>query len=162
MIETKKHERESEERAELAAVLASGIFAKAPNLAKLLSYLCERYWEGEIDSVKEYRLAVEALGRPPDFNPSSNAIVRVEIHRLREKLRKYYENEGSEHKVVIASAGALRPTIYSEGGDPQASNRKSTTSIPDQTEVESYPGGNNNCGAGCCTNRRLAASTTSK
>jgi hypothetical protein len=102
MIEAKKRERESEERAELAAVLASGIFARAPNLAKLLSYICERYWEGEIESIKEYRLAVEALGRPPDFDPSSNAIVRVEVHRLREKLRKYYENEGAFHKVVIS------------------------------------------------------------
>src|SRR5579884_846257 len=123
MIETKKHERESEERAELAAVLASGIFAKAPNLAKLLSYLCERYWEGEIDSAKEYRLAVEALGRPADFNSSSNAIVRVEIHRLREKLRKYYENEGSEHKVVIS----LQPGRYAPQFIPKEEIHKPPT-----------------------------------
>ncbi|MGH9351651.1 MAG: hypothetical protein ACRD18_14030, partial [Terriglobia bacterium] len=96
------------ERAELQSILSSGIFAKSPNLAKLLSYLCEKYWAGDIEHNKEYNLAVEALGRPADFDPSSSAIVRVEMHRLREKLKKFYENEASDHQVVIA----LQPGRY--------------------------------------------------
>lgn len=94
--------REVGERLELEAVLASGIFAKAPNLAKLLSYICERYWRGEVEAIKEYSLGVEALGRPQDFDPSTNAIVRVEAYRLREKLKKYYENAGAAHKISIS------------------------------------------------------------
>ncbi|MGH9401861.1 MAG: malectin domain-containing carbohydrate-binding protein [Terriglobia bacterium] len=89
------------ERAELQSILSSGIFAKSPNLAKLLNYICEKHWAGDTEHIKEYNLAVEALGRPADFDPSTSAIVRVEVHRLREKLKKFYESEGFGHRVVI-------------------------------------------------------------
>lgn len=94
--------REIGERSELEAILASGIFAKAPNLARLLSYICERYWRGEVEAIKEYSLGVEALGRPQEFDPSTNAIVRVEAYRLREKLKKYYETAGANHEIFIS------------------------------------------------------------
>lgn len=93
---------EAGERAELKILLTSGVFAKAPNLAKLLSYICDRYWKGDLESLKEYSLGVEALGRPQSFDPSSNAIVRVEALRLREKLRKYYETQGAGHEIHIS------------------------------------------------------------
>jgi hypothetical protein len=89
------------EREELHSILASGILAKSPNLAKLLSYICERYWEGKSGQLKEYNLGVDALGRPPDFDPAASAIVRVEVHRLREKLKKFYENGGANHRIAI-------------------------------------------------------------
>jgi Malectin domain len=96
-----RHPKEQLERAELQLVLSSGLLAKSPNLEKLLSYICEKHWEGKSDQLKEYNLGVEALGRPPDFDPAANAIVRVEVHRLREKLKKYYENGGANHRVAI-------------------------------------------------------------
>jgi hypothetical protein len=120
------------ERAELEAVLASGIFAKSPNLAKLLSYICEKYWEGKADQLKEYSMGVEVLGRPPDFDPSSSAAVRVEVHRLREKLRKYYESEGADHQITIA----LQPGRYA----PHflgASDRLSASNLSPSTAVDS-------------------------
>lgn len=100
--------REALERSELETILASGIFAESPSFAKLLTYICEKYWEGEGSQLKEYSLGVEALGRPSDFDPSENAIVRVKVHRLREKLKKYYENEGAGHRLIIA----IRPGHY--------------------------------------------------
>jgi hypothetical protein len=110
--------RESLERAELEAVLASGIFAESPSLAKLLTYICEKYWEGEGEQLKEYSLGVEVLGRPPDFDPGENAIVRVKAHRLREKLKKYYENEGADHQLSITiNPGHYVPEFLSANGD---------------------------------------------
>ncbi len=44
---------------------------------------------------------MEALGRPADFDPSTNSSVRVEMHRLRARLRKYYETEGEDHALRI-------------------------------------------------------------
>ncbi|MGB9609917.1 MAG: malectin domain-containing carbohydrate-binding protein [Bryobacteraceae bacterium] len=89
------------ERAELDAVLASGIFQRAPTLAKLLAYICEEYFQGETELIKEYNIAVEALGRPADFDPKKDSIVRVEAHRLRRRLREYYETEGTGHSIRI-------------------------------------------------------------
>ena len=74
-----------------------GSFAKAPSLALLLDYVCTKYFEGRTDQIKEYNVAVEALGRPASFDPRQDSIVRVEAFRLRKRLKQYYENEGSEH-----------------------------------------------------------------
>lgn len=89
-------------RAELAAVLASGTFARARSLSSLLSYLCEKQLSGGGDQLKEYTIAVEAYGRAADFQQKENSIVRVEIKRLRDKLRHYYETEGADHEVQIS------------------------------------------------------------
>jgi hypothetical protein len=89
------------ERLELAALLASGIFGRAPNLALVLNYICAKYFDGAAEQIKEYNIAVEALGRPADFDQRSDSIVRVEAHRLRKRLREYYEGEGSTHAVQI-------------------------------------------------------------
>lgn len=93
-----------EEKAELEAVLASEAFAKSQNLARLLSYLCGKYFDGRACDLKEYNIGVEVLGRRADFDPTSNSIVRVELHRLRERLKKYYQTEGLHDPVVIVLA----------------------------------------------------------
>ncbi len=90
-----------EERAALAAVLGSAIFQRAPNLARMLSYVCTRHFEGEQDHVKEYTIAVEALGRPADFNHERDSIVRVEAHRLRKRLSDFYAGEGASEPIRI-------------------------------------------------------------
>jgi hypothetical protein len=91
----------SRERQELERVLNSGIFHRAPNLAQLLTYVCFKYFEGTADQIKEYNIAIDALGRPTDFDQKRDSIVRVEAHRLRKRLREYYEAEGASHEVHI-------------------------------------------------------------
>jgi hypothetical protein len=89
------------ERLEVDSLLASGIFSRAPNLEHLLKYICEKYFEGSAEEIKEYTIAVEALGRRPEFDQKRDSIVRVEAHRLRKRLKEYYENEGSHREVQI-------------------------------------------------------------
>ena len=102
-----------EEKRELNALLASGIFNRAPNLALVLSYVCNKYFEGGADQIKEYSIAVEALGRPADFDQKSDSIVRVEAHRLRKRLREYYEAEGAGHALWIEiPAGQYVPRFH--------------------------------------------------
>lgn len=110
-----------EERAELEALLASGIFARAPRLAQILSYVCEKYFQGQIDQIKEYNIAVEALGRPPDFNQKEDAIVRVEAHRLRKRLQQYYDQEGADHRIQIhIPSGQYAPAFVPRPAVPAA------------------------------------------
>ncbi|MGO9255057.1 MAG: malectin domain-containing carbohydrate-binding protein [Bryobacteraceae bacterium] len=91
----------ADEKSELQSVLASGIFNRAPNLAHVLTYVCGQYFEGAAEQIKEYNIAVEALGRPPGFDQKRDSIVRVEVHRLRKRLREYYEADGAGHSVRI-------------------------------------------------------------
>lgn len=93
--------REEEERRELQLILRSGIFSKAPNLQRFLEYVAEKYFAGESDEVKEYSVAVQALGRPESFDPQSDTIVRVTAHALRKRLELYYTHEGATHSVQI-------------------------------------------------------------
>jgi hypothetical protein len=108
-----------EERAELRTVLASEAFARAPSLARFLSYVCEKYFRGEADQLKEYNIATEALGRPVEFDQKSNAIVRVEASRLRRRLQRYYETEGASHEVQITiPPGQYVPVFVHRHGTP--------------------------------------------
>ena len=55
----------AQEKLELNFLLTSGVFHRAPNLAQFLSYVCAKYFEGAGADLKEYNIAVEALGRSP-------------------------------------------------------------------------------------------------
>src|ERR1700722_1399918 len=108
-----------EEKAELEAVFASGIFSRAPGLAHMLRYVCTKYFEGQSDQVKEYNIAVEALGRAADFDQKRDSIVRVEAHRLRRRLNEYYEGEGASHRIrIVLPSGQKVPRFLKTEPDP--------------------------------------------
>ena len=101
MIETELNsDTHRAERAELETVLASDLFRRAPTLARILEYLCERQLRGE-SFIKEYEIATQVMGRSSDFDPQQDGSVRVNLHHLRKKLRTFYETEGSNHDVWI-------------------------------------------------------------
>ncbi len=104
------------ERAELESVLASGFLGRTNNVVRLLSYVCEKYFEGAIDEVKEYSIAVQALGRADDFDPQVDTIVRVTAHALRKRLEDYYRTAGARHPVHISlPPGHYAPKFIHKG-----------------------------------------------
>ena len=126
------------EKAELEAVLASSLFVRTPSLANLLSYLCQKYFQGEADLLKEYTIGVEAFGRAPDFDKKEDSIVRVEIRRLREKLRQYYETEGADHPIRLTiPVGHYIPVFTKDGAAPPQSCMDSPAPAASPAQVES-------------------------
>ena len=89
------------QREELEAVLRSELFKRAPTMAHLLRYLCEKLFAGEARQIKEYSVGVEVFHRGPSFDQDSDSIVRVEANRLRKRLAAYYAGEGAEHRLRI-------------------------------------------------------------
>jgi Malectin domain len=89
------------ERAEVDDVLSSGVLGRTSNLARLLTFVCEKHFEGAVGEIKEYSIAVHALGRPESFDPQVDTIVRVTAHALRKRLEDYYRSAGAEHPVHI-------------------------------------------------------------
>ena len=73
----------AEYRSELEAVLSSREFVRSPSLAKLLRYLCEKSFSGQLQEIKEFSIATEVFGRDRDFGEKRDSFVRVEVHRLR-------------------------------------------------------------------------------
>jgi hypothetical protein len=82
-------------------VLQSPHFARAETQRKLLQYL----WEHRLENVSEYALATDALGRSSNFDPTTDASVRVHISRLRRKLKDYYQNEPGEPELLVIPTG---------------------------------------------------------
>ncbi|WNJ89394.1 tetratricopeptide repeat protein [Bosea sp. 685] len=99
-------------RAGLDRVLASDLFRGAPQLSAFLTFIVDRALDGRSAELKGYTVAVEAFGRPPDFDPQSDPIVRVEAGRLRKALGQYYLGEGADDPVRIAiPVGAYVPAF---------------------------------------------------
>lgn len=110
------------ERAELDSILASGVLGRTNNLVRFLTFVCEKYFEGTIDEVKEYSIAVQALGRHDDFDPQVDTIVRVTAHALRKRLEDYYRTAGASHSVhIYLPPGHYAPKfIHTGDSDPAA------------------------------------------
>jgi hypothetical protein len=119
------------ERAELEAVQTSALFQRAPNLTRILAYVCQKHFQRESASLKEYNIAVEALGRPPDFDPQADAIVRVDAHLLRKRLHLYYECEGKHHDIqIILPSGQYAPEFVRNGHDRPNAGEAHTADLP--------------------------------
>ncbi len=88
-------------RASLENMLASPLFAGSPRQQRFLIYLVTNTLAGEANRLKGYTIALEVFDRKDDFDPSLDAIVRVEATRLRNKLREYYDTLGQSDAIRI-------------------------------------------------------------
>src|SRR4051812_20118211 len=82
----------------LRQVADSGTFQSAPTMRALLLYL----WEHQGESISEYAIATEALGRSPEFDPKLDSTVRVHIARLRAKLKEFHESAGDAFPLRLS------------------------------------------------------------
>jgi hypothetical protein len=82
-------------------VLSSQTFSRSEQLRSFLRYVCDRTLAGHGKEINEYSVAVEALGKPPDFSPGEDSSVRRSAYELRQKLQKYYEVENKDPVLRI-------------------------------------------------------------
>jgi serine/threonine-protein kinase len=95
-------------RDQLARVVNSPGFVSSVRLCRFLTHIVNRTIDGDIDSLKEFSIAMEVFDRTSEYDPNIDAIVRVEARRLRAKLKAYYEGQGTVDPVLIG----LRPGSY--------------------------------------------------
>ena len=115
-------------RAQLESVLASDTFRGSHTARRLLEYIATYTLDGRFDEIKESILGVEVLRRKPDYDPKADNSVRVQVHRLRQKLADYYETEGRLDTVRISIP---RGRYYAEF--------ETITPLVSSTEVASPP-----------------------
>lgn len=105
------------EQAEVQAVLAA--LTRSPLMARLFSYLCKKYFQGQSEQLSEVKIAVEVFGRSASFDRNQDAIARVEAHRLRKKLKQFYETEGKAHPIHIElPPGSYAPVFRRMPAEP--------------------------------------------
>jgi len=125
-------------------VLDSEIFKRSPKLSRLLSYLCDKYFSGTGDELKEYSIAMDVLGRNTEFDPQLDAVVRVDTYHLRKRLKQYYASEGNNHRFqIVIPAGQYTPEFVASTESGRFQNETPTLTADGSEEntsvVESSP-----------------------
>ncbi|MBS1824835.1 MAG: hypothetical protein JST93_05915 [Acidobacteria bacterium] len=111
--------REQKQEA-LDAVLASRTFDRSPQLKAFLAYVCEREIEGRAETLSEYVIGVDVLGRPAGYSPAEDAIVRNRAFALRRKLDEYYLHENPTARIRIdIPRGQYAPTYVTSEAEPE-------------------------------------------
>jgi hypothetical protein len=82
----------------ITRVIESDTFRAAPMMRTLLLYL----WKHQGEPISEYAIAVDALGRSADFDPKTDSTVRVQVARLRAKLKEFYETAGDSFPLRLS------------------------------------------------------------
>lgn len=86
-------------RQQLRKLASSLHFTGAPRLFHLLRYVVEaRLAEGR-PRITQKQIAVDVFGRDEGFDPVIDSVVRVEMSRLRSKLRDYYLSDGTADRI---------------------------------------------------------------
>jgi TolB-like protein len=100
-------------RVALARMFASPGFARAPRMQELLHFLVEKHLTGAVRETSEYAIGIEVFQRDATaYSTCDDPIVRVQIGRLREKLRHYYATAGAQATLRFAiPVGSYMPTI---------------------------------------------------
>jgi len=91
----------AEPSAQVERILRSETLRASGVLQRLLRYLADKAFSGEADQLKEYTIGIDAFGKPPSYDPRQDAIVRLQVGRLRQKLGEYYRTEGKDDPVVL-------------------------------------------------------------
>jgi hypothetical protein len=87
--------------AEVDRLVTRELLRGSESLCRILRYLAEQAIAHPGVPVKEYQLAIDVFGRPPDFDARFDSTVRVQTGRLRAKLAEYYAGEGQADKVIV-------------------------------------------------------------
>jgi len=109
-----------EARLQLDRILASTGFVNSERLRRFLSYSVERSLQADWDHLKETVIGVEVFGRPAGYDPKTDAIVRVEAYRLRQRLSEYYLHQGRLDPIRIQLPKGSYAVQFTEAPVPPA------------------------------------------
>lgn len=116
----------------LASVLSSASFARSERLRLLLEHIVTATIEGRRDQLLGKNIAADVFGMDVD-EASDISSVRVEIGRLRARLKHYYETEGQTDPVVIEIPKGAYSATFAPGqtvsSDAQRAPRRSLVQV---------------------------------
>jgi beta-glucanase (GH16 family) len=135
-----------EERRELEQVLSAPEISRSGSLVRFLSFICNKYFDGQADDIREYSIAVEALGRKDSsFDSHVDPIVRVTARALRKKLQEYYATDGREHELqIVLPLGHYVPQFVrreqaAAQAEPEALNSEPASAAATETTKSPSP-----------------------
>ncbi|MDE3195754.1 MAG: hypothetical protein KGN84_05390, partial [Acidobacteriota bacterium] len=86
---------------QLHRIGASATFRQVDRLKRFLEFVVLETIAGRGSHLKEYVLGVQVFDKDSSFDPRADPVVRVQARRLRARLAKYYQDEGSQDSLII-------------------------------------------------------------
>jgi tetratricopeptide (TPR) repeat protein len=128
-------------RTQLRALMATDAFRESERHRRLLEFLVESTLRGEADTLKEFVIATEVWGRDVSFDPRIHSTVRVEVGRLRTRLKKHYAGTGARDAVRFRIPVGGYEVLFETGpaaadSDPPASRPEDSSGGRDESRFE--------------------------
>ena len=120
----------------LNCVLNSKTLSGSQASRHILKFIVEKSLAGCADEIKEYTIATQALGRPEDFDPRADNIVRVQVQRLRKKLEDYYRSEGTNDPMRIVIPLGHYHAEFNQVIDEVSTPPSSESTLPRRTRLK--------------------------
>lgn len=117
----------AEIRSACELILSSDLFICAPRMSRLLHFLVEKAITEDCGDICEYAIGIEVFNRSATYSTAEDPIVRVQIGRLRKKLRTYYATSGTAPDIEISiPLGSYMP-VFQKFHDAALDDRMSRT-----------------------------------
>jgi Tol biopolymer transport system component len=131
-------------RTQLERVLSSELFRTSTRLSGFLRYVTETALQGRSEDIKETSIGVAVYGKEPSYDPKLDTVVRSEARRLRSKLDRYFEEEGSIDSIRISlPKGGYVPQFELVGAPSVAADdpriREAPAKSPPDSDIASPP-----------------------
>lgn len=98
---------------ELNRILGSKSFTKSPILSRFLRFIVDKSLDGNANQIKEYTVGRSVLDKPHNFNPQTDASVRIHAIRLRKMLEEFYHENPHNGSIRISiPKGAYSPAFF--------------------------------------------------
>lgn len=103
-----------ERRALVQRVLWSREVARSERVRDFLTYVCERALEDADAHVPEQEIGHRVFGRPENYDPHDDNIVRVTAGNTRRKLEKYFIANGISEPVILEIPKGKYTPVFKE------------------------------------------------
>ena len=118
----------------LERVLSSQTFSRSERARDLLRHLVMREQAGQGEQLKGFSIAVDVFGKDAEFDPTTDAVVRVQAGRLRDLLAQYYAEEGASDVLRISIPRGGYVPVYEWHGQVPGPTPDPPPPIPPKAE----------------------------
>jgi hypothetical protein len=82
-------------------IIQTDPFQKSMRVSGLLLYLAKSSLMWTSEGMSEHRIGVEVFGKPADYTPAEDSVVRVHARQLRLRLHEYFNSTGHDEPIIV-------------------------------------------------------------
>lgn len=123
----------SDVRVCLASIVQSRTLEDHETLRQLVSFMVERALAAPDTPLREYEIGVKIMRLGGEWDPRTNATVRLEVSHLRNRLAEYYHREGLRDPIhIVVPKGAFNVIFIRAENAPASTFRSESSDLPSE------------------------------